>query len=350
MRGYFNAVDGVRLGSALSVALFHLGFYSWFNPSSTVGHAFNGAARFDALAPLTWWGWVGVETFFVISGLVIANSANGTTPIAFAKSRILRLYPAVWICAPLTFLALAFFVHDASLTLLAPLARSLLLSPAGSWIDGVYWSLAVELSFYLLIFLVLVRRDFSQLPVIAWVLTCWGGLYLTGMTLHELGLLPGYKLWRALAAYDDVLLLRFGTFFALGIWLWLGSQGLMTRARWLGAAACLFAGSLEIIDRCHEMVEGVHPYLALVPISIWFGCVLLIFLSTHFPETFTPRSERVRLGLKRAGVNQRRTLTPYRRPILTPRRGPVPAAQDRSCGAERNSEGLERAARLSSGS
>ena len=44
-------------------------------------------------------GWIGVQIFFVISGIVIANSAQSATPFRFAVSRFLRLYPAAWIAA-----------------------------------------------------------------------------------------------------------------------------------------------------------------------------------------------------------------------------------------------------------
>jgi peptidoglycan/LPS O-acetylase OafA/YrhL len=305
MRSYFHTLDGVRLASALAVAFFHLGFYCWANPSSTVGHAFANSGRFDALAPWAWCGWVGVETFFVISGLVIANSANGATPIAFAKSRALRLYPAVWICAPITFLALAFAVGDPLGDLLLPLAKSLALIPNGPWIDGVYWSLAVELVFYCVVFLMLVGGRFSSLPLMAWGLTAWGGLYLTGVVLRDVNIMPGSMLWDVLSAHQDILLLRHGTFFALGIWLWLSSQHLMTVARWICAGACVLFGCIEVADHGYEVRQVGQNYTGFpvgVPIALWLGSVLLMFLATRFPEVFAPDSQRARQWLKRAGA------------------------------------------------
>ena len=64
---------------------------------------FVGYPQFPAAAVFTWFGWVGVEVFFVISGFVIANSASKTSPIEFLISRALRLYPAVWVCSTATF-------------------------------------------------------------------------------------------------------------------------------------------------------------------------------------------------------------------------------------------------------
>jgi len=53
-----------------------------------------------------WLGWVGVEIFFVLSVFVIAYSAEGSSAFSFFRSRILRLMPAVWICASLVFAVL----------------------------------------------------------------------------------------------------------------------------------------------------------------------------------------------------------------------------------------------------
>src|SRR5689334_12900580 len=84
---------------------FHFGYYGWASQVSTRGAMWAHATAFPELLPMTWFGWVGVQIFFVISGFVIANSANAVSPIAFARSRVLRLYPAVWLCAPVTLMA-----------------------------------------------------------------------------------------------------------------------------------------------------------------------------------------------------------------------------------------------------
>jgi exopolysaccharide production protein ExoZ len=73
---------------------------------------FGNVVHFHPLAQFTWFGWVGVEVFFVISGFVITNSARGASPIEFLKGRVLRLYPAAWICATLSLFALIFIAGD----------------------------------------------------------------------------------------------------------------------------------------------------------------------------------------------------------------------------------------------
>ncbi|TIT70941.1 MAG: acyltransferase, partial [Mesorhizobium sp.] len=51
-------------------------------------------------------GWVGVQVFFVISGFVIAFSAENSTPLKFFEARVRRLAPAVWVCAPVSAIVL----------------------------------------------------------------------------------------------------------------------------------------------------------------------------------------------------------------------------------------------------
>ncbi|MBS0250746.1 MAG: acyltransferase family protein, partial [Proteobacteria bacterium] len=82
MRAHIYPLDAVRFFAALCVMLFHLGFYDWASTNSVVGQMFANSTSFPQAAPYTSFGWVGVEIFFVISGFVIANSANNSSPIA----------------------------------------------------------------------------------------------------------------------------------------------------------------------------------------------------------------------------------------------------------------------------
>src|SRR5258706_118249 len=143
-RTYYYGLDLLRFGSALIVASFHLFFWSWAGVYSTIdqtNHLFAEAANFQSAAELTWFGWVGVEVFFVISGFVIANSANVASPMEFLVGRVLRLCPAVWICATGTLTALYFIAGDPLSVLWGPYVKSLLLIPRSRWIDAVYWTL-----------------------------------------------------------------------------------------------------------------------------------------------------------------------------------------------------------------
>jgi peptidoglycan/LPS O-acetylase OafA/YrhL len=82
-------LDIVRCVAALYVMLYHYGCWIWAgnNLPGIIG------AQDHWMAPFSWPGWVGVEIFFVLSGFVIAYSAQGNTASGFAKRRIIRLYP-----------------------------------------------------------------------------------------------------------------------------------------------------------------------------------------------------------------------------------------------------------------
>jgi peptidoglycan/LPS O-acetylase OafA/YrhL len=62
-----------------------------------------------ALQWLGHYGFLGVPVFFIISGFVIAFSAEGRTPREFAIARFTRIYPTFLLCMTLTFLALLAF-------------------------------------------------------------------------------------------------------------------------------------------------------------------------------------------------------------------------------------------------
>jgi len=302
---YYYALDLIRFGAAAGVCLFHIGFYDWASMGSTTSRMFAHAASFPALTPWTWAGWMGVEVFFVLSGLVIAQSANGATPFAFLKSRILRLLPAAWICASLTLLAVTLIAGTPLRDTIAPYLRALALWPEGPWIDGAYWSLGVEVVFYAVIFMLLATRRFSMLPWLAWGLTAASSLFLTVSLLQLRGVIPDNRLLQFATAHAESLLLRYGVFFAVGIWLWFASRRQMTPARWAGLALAVGFGGLEVWLRAYSMevfeapAARGQPVLGLV--VFWLLAPLAILVVTRWPEVFTPHSAAMRNGLRTLG-------------------------------------------------
>ena len=144
-RQTYIGLDVIRFGAAVAVAVYHLGYWWWLTEQAAPsGKTFNLA--FAPVAGLARWGYVGVPVFFVLSGFIIASSALGRSSAEFLRSRALRLYPAVWICAPIT-LAVVWGQPD----LLQKAIRSFALWPTGPWVSGVYWTLGVEIVFYLMV-------------------------------------------------------------------------------------------------------------------------------------------------------------------------------------------------------
>lgn len=125
-------------------------------------------------------GCIGVDLFFIISGFVISLTIeNNTNWKAFLLNRFSRLYPSYWVCVSLTslffFLSNYFHVINSSKTIFLPMyfANLTMIQPYLNYatIDGVYWTLIVELLFYVFILLLLISNK------IKWI-ELFGGFFL----------------------------------------------------------------------------------------------------------------------------------------------------------------------------
>ena len=96
-------------------------------------------------------GQMGVVIFFVFSGMVIPYSLKADSSLlGFATSRIFRLYPAYWFSIALAVLSNHFFLSTTTslrdilinMTMLQSLFST-------SNLFGVYWTLIIELAFYI---------------------------------------------------------------------------------------------------------------------------------------------------------------------------------------------------------
>ncbi|MFB7664195.1 acyltransferase family protein [Kitasatospora sp. NPDC056138] len=151
--GRLGALDGLRLGAALMVVAYHYMAFGqgWSKPvTKTFPHAYLPAS----------YGWLGVYLFFLISGFVICLSAWGKPLGSFFVSRVIRLYPAYWVGVLATSLVLFLIPGPYHALSLSDIAANLTMfqEPLGiDSVDGVYWTLWVELRFYLLFALVIWR-------------------------------------------------------------------------------------------------------------------------------------------------------------------------------------------------
>lgn len=145
----FTELDGLRGIAAFAVALSHLtGDYDGRYPD----------------APDSSWtfpdGAYGVQLFFMISGFVILMSATrAKQPSDFTISRVSRLYPPYWIALTVSIiLIVAFSVPATGLDnwqtglLNYMMVQRWFLIPN---VDMVYWTLAIEMQFYVLILILL---------------------------------------------------------------------------------------------------------------------------------------------------------------------------------------------------
>lgn len=135
------ALDALRGIAALAVVLFHyLPYYH-----SLYGHGFQPWYVLE-------FGRYGVHLFFMISGFVIFMTLE-KTPTAgwFGLARAFRLLPALWIAIPITFAAVHFMgpadraVSSSDAVWNLTLLHEYLGRPH---VDGAYWSLVIEATFY----------------------------------------------------------------------------------------------------------------------------------------------------------------------------------------------------------
>lgn len=163
----FRELDGLRGIAALAVLVYHFtGPYNSHFPTDP-----QPIVDFP-------YGAFGVQLFFLISGFVILMSAHRSQrPTDFIISRVSRIYPAYWISLILALIVSFFFkVNGAGLTTWEVFAN---FSMMQRWLQvqnavEVYWTLAVELQFYVLIFaVILVTRSKITETVIFNITVVW---------------------------------------------------------------------------------------------------------------------------------------------------------------------------------
>lgn len=143
----YKELDALRGIAALMVVFFH---FTYTRPQAAYGFFL---------------GSTGVDLFFIISGFVIFMSLNKVTSIKqFIVNRFSRLFPAFWFCVTLTatiqVLALKFnFVHSTTTNInWLKYLSNLTMAPkyfGYREVDGSYWTLLVEMLFYICIALLM---------------------------------------------------------------------------------------------------------------------------------------------------------------------------------------------------
>jgi peptidoglycan/LPS O-acetylase OafA/YrhL len=188
--------------AALSVIVFHTTWVFWQWPGAVAGLLYVPAAPGErlglwpgAFARMPWFnlGSFGVALFFLISGFVIPYALMRQSRLGFLVARVLRLWPtyAVGLASTIVWLGLLAWVFGRPFPLrwtdvarhFALGARDLTSTPS---IDGVVWTLEVEVRFYLMCLLMApafrrgrawaVAGPLAGLAAVVVIADRWGGL------------------------------------------------------------------------------------------------------------------------------------------------------------------------------
>ena len=153
-------LDAIRGLAALAVVVYHY----FFHFDELYGHS-------DL--PVAWslGGQAGVQLFFMVSGFVIYWSLhNIRNPMDFVVSRFSRLYPGYWLGVALTFTIVSIWsLPNREVALLDAIVNLTMFQEFFGIpnVDGVYWTLAVELKFYVAM---LAIYSLGQLQKAEWIL------------------------------------------------------------------------------------------------------------------------------------------------------------------------------------
>lgn len=193
-------IDGLRGVAVLLVMLFHF------------------STRYDEMLvhtqTLHWGvpdGWLGVNLFFVISGFVIFMTLEASrSPLDFVWSRFSRLYPTYWFAVVLSAALGWWFLQPGQARTPKEVLMNLTMLQGVFGVrdvDAVYWSLGVELGFYLIMLLLSVA---GLLRAMAWILMLWLLLSLAAAAvLSQGGHVP--------FALERMAMLKWIPWFALGM-------------------------------------------------------------------------------------------------------------------------------------
>lgn len=248
------AIDGLRGLACISVVFYHylFRFGQLFPGMSDYGNGYTYFLQF------------GVDLFFLISGFVILMTAENSENLRqFAVSRLSRLYPAYWASVPITYVVVCFFgLPGREVSFFQFLANLTMLNGFVGIpnVDGVYWSLKIELIFYFLIGAVIL---FNKISLINYVVAVWLLLAIV------FGYVPGFSGVKVIMAAS------YASHFSAGMVLYEYSK---FRRFSMGMAA------LSFLAICSAFVnKGAEGALVLIVLFVFFGAVLKLgFLNRLF--------------------------------------------------------------------
>ncbi len=233
--GRNDLIDAYRAMLILAVMAFH--YLLRWTPTYEEGIDLTQLSfRYSWLIEL---GRYGVHGFFVISGLVIAMTVEKCKGAGeFAFRRFSRLYPAFIFAASLTFIFSTSFAPPPLQSNFRDYAFSLTLVPnifKAHFVDGAYWSLAVEVKFYAWVaaFVLLLRGRY------------WIGLLamaVMGVVLAQFHRFHGISVAWLISPFMPFFLI------GMGAWSWIFSRQTLRACALAGTGAALYVVNWRTLD------------------------------------------------------------------------------------------------------
>jgi peptidoglycan/LPS O-acetylase OafA/YrhL len=289
-------LDGMRCLAVAGVMLFHY-FVRWAPQRDAASlYPYGGLWSRVRLFEL---GFLGVELFFIISGFVITLTlARCLNWREFAARRYSRLAPAMLLFSTVTFIAERLIPHSpfhpdlsaftSSLTFINPRLLNLVFSTDRfADMDGAYWSLYVEVKYYVLAGAVY----FFNPRIFARNMLLVSTLMVFGLLLVESSM-PQLSEW-----YRLLLIPEFIPWFVLGIGLHLHYTGAAPR-RWLGMVA---AGLLQLLALgCIQSHFSATVRVLALP-AVLTACFLIVMHSPALQRLLAARP-LVAVGISSYGL------------------------------------------------
>lgn len=285
-------VDALRGLAAIAVLLFHY--------STRISQLYGEQAAFSVAFPH---GDLGVNLFFIISGFVIFMTLNATNrPMDFVVGRFSRLFPTYWAAIAVTFtVTAALGLPGRTVSAFEALANFVMIHGLFGvrHVDGVYWTLEVELLFYAMMLVLFavgllhrVHLVLLGLLALAALATAAGGPPVPGVVKR-------------------LLILDHLAWFVLGICVHLHTRPRQAddraRSLWLGVSALvtigLAHGSLAVVALVLTLTvwaaaSGSLPFLRFSPL-VWLGAVSYPLYLIHQNVGYS-----LILAIQRSGIDR----------------------------------------------
>ena len=271
-------LDLLRLVAASAVVMYHI----LFRP--TVGGELD-PRLFGWVQGVARYGYVGVDLFFLISGFVILMTASRRSPRGFLVHRALRLYPSFWLAMALTIIAVDLMDGrpGAAIDMRTVLANITMVPGrlGAPYIDGVYWTLGVEIKFYVFVFVLMLAGLVRRAELVA-------DLWLVAIAVTSLGY--GGALLRSLS------LAPHGAFFAGGALLYLVSTSGWTPRRAVGVIAAAVMGQASAVQAMSGFIPDIGSADTLIVRSLAVACFIAVALAATWPRTLRHPNRWAALG------------------------------------------------------